>query len=138
MLLLFVCLLVPLFLFVCLFLFACFCLFGHLLFCLCGCGCGDGDCIVYCYLFLGHVWDKKTKACSILVHKYLATAARPFPNLRDKAAFYNTDCPVSSVHSLACHDGSVCVESVQLHSILSMGIFTVQLHSILSMGIFFS
>ncbi|XP_041349226.1 uncharacterized protein LOC121368556 [Gigantopelta aegis] len=65
----------------------------------------------------GPMWDKKVKACANMVHKYLSRAARPFPDLKDKASFYNTASPVSSVHSLACHDHNVCVESVQLHSI---------------------
>ncbi|XP_041378411.1 uncharacterized protein LOC121390613 [Gigantopelta aegis] len=66
----------------------------------------------------GLVWDEKIKACAPMIHKYIDKAARPFPELRNKASFFNTASPVSSVHSLACHDGNVCVESVQLHSIL--------------------
>ncbi|XP_061188851.1 uncharacterized protein LOC133197027 [Saccostrea echinata] len=66
----------------------------------------------------GKVWKDKTIACFDLVTYFLNGSSSPFPDLRNTGAFYNTENTKSEVHSLACHDGSACLENVQLHSFL--------------------
>ncbi|KAJ8312551.1 hypothetical protein KUTeg_009924 [Tegillarca granosa] len=66
----------------------------------------------------GDVWDKKVEYCATLIHKYLEKVRRAFKNLHDKTTFFNTDNVNSSMHSLACHDGNMCVENTQLYSLL--------------------
>ncbi|XP_046571235.1 uncharacterized protein LOC124279450 isoform X1 [Haliotis rubra] len=66
----------------------------------------------------GHLWDDKVKACSVVVDKFINRATRAFPDLTDRATFFDTETAESSVHSLACHDGNICVENIQLYSLL--------------------
>ncbi|XP_062588036.1 uncharacterized protein LOC134249705 [Saccostrea cucullata] len=66
----------------------------------------------------GKVWKDKTIACFDLMIYFLNGSSSPFPDLRNTGAFYNTENTKSEVHSLACHDGSACLENVQLHSFL--------------------
>ncbi|XP_048259496.1 uncharacterized protein LOC124148471 [Haliotis rufescens] len=66
----------------------------------------------------GHMWDEKVKACSVVVDKFINRATRAFPDLTDRATFFDTENAESSVHSLACHDGNICVENIQLYSLL--------------------
>ncbi|XP_061168900.1 uncharacterized protein LOC133178168 [Saccostrea echinata] len=66
----------------------------------------------------GKIWKEKTMACFDLMSYFLDGSSTPFPDLRNTGAFYNTENSKSEVHSLACHDGSACIENVQLHSFL--------------------
>lgn len=66
----------------------------------------------------GKIWRDKTIACFDFVTYFLDGSSVPFPNLRNSGAFFNTENTKSEVHSLACHDGSACIENVQLHSLL--------------------
>ncbi|KAL3857350.1 hypothetical protein ACJMK2_012026 [Sinanodonta woodiana] len=66
----------------------------------------------------GPIWDKKVKACSIMVAKYLSRASSPFLDLNNKTTIFNPENTESKVHSLACHDGNVCIENVQIYSLL--------------------
>ncbi|XP_067681059.1 uncharacterized protein [Haliotis asinina] len=66
----------------------------------------------------GSLWDEKVKACSAVVDKFINRATRAFPDLTDRATFFDTETAESSVHSLACHDGNICVENIQLYSLL--------------------
>ncbi|XP_046559439.1 uncharacterized protein LOC124268503 [Haliotis rubra] len=66
----------------------------------------------------GHLWDEKVKACSVVVDKFINRATRAYPDLTDRATFFDTETAESSVHSLACHDGNICVENIQLYSLL--------------------
>ncbi|XP_046575818.1 uncharacterized protein LOC124283831 [Haliotis rubra] len=68
----------------------------------------------------GPLWDEKVKACSLVVDKFINRATRAFPDLTDRATFFDTETAESSVHSLACHDGSICVENIQLYSLLML------------------
>ncbi|XP_046553264.1 uncharacterized protein LOC124262764 [Haliotis rubra] len=65
----------------------------------------------------GPLWDEKVKACSVVVDKFINRATRAFPDLTDRATFFDTETAESSVHSLACHDGNICVENIQLYSL---------------------
>ncbi|KAK3589129.1 hypothetical protein CHS0354_017095 [Potamilus streckersoni] len=66
----------------------------------------------------GPVWDRKVKACSVMVAKYLSRASSPFLDLNNKTTIFNPENTESKVHSLACHDGNVCIENVQIYSLL--------------------
>ncbi|XP_062572080.1 uncharacterized protein LOC134234049 [Saccostrea cucullata] len=66
----------------------------------------------------GKIWKEKTIACFDLMTYFLDGSSTPFPDLRNTGAFYNTENTKSEVHSLACHNGSACIENVQLHSFL--------------------
>lgn len=64
----------------------------------------------------GDVWNKKLRACYVLLKMIVDAAASPFPDMTDNAAFFNTENQDSKIHSLACHDDSVCVENLPLFS----------------------
>ncbi|XP_061177744.1 uncharacterized protein LOC133186527 [Saccostrea echinata] len=66
----------------------------------------------------GSTWDKKVQRCSVMVNKYIKRASRPFQSLHNRATFFNTGNHESTVHSLACHFGFVCVENIQIYSLL--------------------
>ncbi|XP_046356065.2 uncharacterized protein LOC124134979 [Haliotis rufescens] len=66
----------------------------------------------------GTTWNKKVSGCVGMVHTFLTLAKNQFKDVVDKAAFFNIDNAESSVHSLACHDGNVCVENTQLYSLI--------------------
>lgn len=72
------------------------------------------------YLKIGATWDRKVKQCAVMVHKYIKRASRPFQSLHNSATFFNTGNHESTVHSLACHFGFICVENIQIYSLLSM------------------
>ncbi|XP_056020825.1 uncharacterized protein LOC125651534 isoform X3 [Ostrea edulis] len=72
----------------------------------------------------GKIWKDKTMASFDFITYFFDGSSTPFPNLRNTGAFYNTENPKSEVHSLACHDGSVCIENVQLHSLLQEALAT--------------
>ena len=76
---------------------------------------------LFLYHWKGREWEKKIKACLDLIQSYLRASSSPFPmdRMKDHAAFFNIDTTESQVHSLACHDGSVCIEDVPIYSILS-------------------
>ncbi|KAH3809036.1 hypothetical protein DPMN_137399 [Dreissena polymorpha] len=62
-----------------------------------------------------------------MILKYLARASAPFQPLVDKVSISNTDNHQSSVHSLACHDGRVCIENTQIYALLYKNAPTVEL-----------
>ncbi|XP_033749025.1 uncharacterized protein LOC117333712 [Pecten maximus] len=64
----------------------------------------------------GDVWNRKLRACHGLLKMIVDATASPFPNMKDNAAFFNTENHDSKIHSLACHDHSVCVENLPLFS----------------------
>ncbi|XP_069134798.1 uncharacterized protein [Argopecten irradians] len=64
----------------------------------------------------GDIWKKKLRACYGLLKMIVDATASPFPNMTDNAAFFNTENQDSKIHSLACHDDSVCVENLPLFS----------------------
>ncbi|XP_045182304.2 uncharacterized protein LOC123541024 [Mercenaria mercenaria] len=66
----------------------------------------------------GPMWDQKVRVCSKMIEKYLSRASSPFREMTNKTSFFNPDNPQSTVHSLACHDGNICVENTQLYSLL--------------------
>ncbi|XP_062573122.1 uncharacterized protein LOC134235056 isoform X2 [Saccostrea cucullata] len=66
----------------------------------------------------GSTWDKKVRRCSVMVNKYIKRASRPFQSLYNRATFFNTGNHESTVHSLACHFGFICVENIQIYSLL--------------------
>ncbi|XP_067685171.1 uncharacterized protein [Haliotis asinina] len=66
----------------------------------------------------GTIWNKKVSGCVGMVHTFLRLAKNQFKDVVDKAAFFNIDNAESSVHSLACHDGHVCLENTQLYSLI--------------------
>ncbi|XP_052242741.1 uncharacterized protein LOC127852795 [Dreissena polymorpha] len=66
----------------------------------------------------GSVWKEKVLKCTKMILKYLARASVPFQPLLDKVSIFNSDIAQSSVHSLACHDGRVCVENTQIYALL--------------------
>ena len=70
-------------------------------------------------IFVGSTWDTKVRRCGAMIHKYIKKASRPFQSLHNRATFFNTEIPQSTVHSLACHFGYVCVENIQIYSLLS-------------------
>lgn len=74
------------------------------------------------FYYKGKIWRDKTIACFDFVTYFLDGSSVPFPNLRNSGAFFNTENTKSEVHSLACHDGSACIENVQLHSLLRTNI----------------
>ena len=71
------------------------------------------------HFLVGSTWDTKVRRCGALIHKYIKKASRPFQSLHNRATFFNTEIPQSTVHSLACHFGYVCVENIQIYSLLS-------------------
>ncbi|KAH3802556.1 uncharacterized protein LOC127837090 [Dreissena polymorpha] len=66
----------------------------------------------------GSVWKEKVVKCTKMILRYLARASVPFQPLLDKVSIFNTDNHQSSVHSLACHDGRVCIENTQIYALL--------------------
>ena len=76
-------------------------------------------CLIYMYL-TGQRWREKTLACFDFVIYFLSGSSTSLPDLRNVGAFFNTQNTKSEVHSLACHDGSACIENIQLHSLLRM------------------
>lgn len=68
----------------------------------------------------GQIWREKTLACFDFVIYFLSGSSTSLPDLRNVGAFFNTQNTKSEVHSLACHDGSACIENIQLHSLLRM------------------
>ncbi|XP_060074378.1 uncharacterized protein LOC132554096, partial [Ylistrum balloti] len=64
----------------------------------------------------GDIWNRKLRACYGLLKMIIEATASPFPNMTDNAAFFNTENQDSKIHSLACHDDSVCVENLPLFS----------------------
>lgn len=78
----------------------------------------DNELEILVFFLTGKIWKDKTMASFDFITYFFDGSSTPFPNLRNTGAFYNTENPKSEVHSLACHDGSVCIENVQLHSLL--------------------
>ncbi|XP_052773072.1 uncharacterized protein LOC128211950 [Mya arenaria] len=66
----------------------------------------------------GLVWKEKVLTCSRMILRFLERASVPFQPLLDKVSIFNTENHESAVHSLACHDGRVCVENTQIYSLL--------------------
>ncbi|KAH3728822.1 hypothetical protein DPMN_054784 [Dreissena polymorpha] len=80
---------------------------------------------IFCTRFTGSVWKEKVLKCTKMILKYLARASVPFQPLLDKVSIFNSDIAQSSVHSLACHDGRVCVENTQIYALLCKSALTV-------------
>ncbi|KAL8573315.1 hypothetical protein ACOMHN_032777 [Nucella lapillus] len=69
---------------------------------------------------VGPVFDDKVRACSSLVHHYVSRAASPLPpDLTNRTTFYNVHTVNSTLHSLACGAGSVCLVHTPLYSLFA-------------------
>lgn len=66
----------------------------------------------------GEVWKQKVIKCTKMILRYLERASVPFQPLKNKVSVFNTENHASAVHSLACHDGKICVENTQIYSLL--------------------
>lgn len=69
-------------------------------------------------LILGPVWENKVRSCLDFFQAYISTSSKPFRDMTDKASFFNTENPDSTVHHLACDGGRICIENTQLHGLL--------------------
>ncbi|KAL4222201.1 hypothetical protein ACF0H5_018238 [Mactra antiquata] len=66
----------------------------------------------------GSIWRDKVLKCTKMIIRYLDRASTPFQPLKDKVSIFNTENHESAVHSLACHDGNICIENTQIYSLL--------------------
>ncbi|XP_013422213.1 uncharacterized protein LOC106182108 [Lingula anatina] len=65
----------------------------------------------------GWVWEKKVRSCLAFLSEFISKTSTPFRDMHNKAAFFNTENPNSTVHHLSCNQ-MVCLENTVLHGIL--------------------